>query len=217
MPEEKTVPAETVPGLSFEMDKATERERDESDPDDDEPVIPTGYARKRSRNWIAYTVLGCIIVASIGGVFVFMKSNEQRVPASVTSKKIEVPPAITAAQSTTTPTEETDREAAMSAREQAPDVSIGEKTRKVAEVRGARKKTRETVASRSSAGKLRQDQAASPSREAVTPGGVSPGSDVGRSTSGDSGETSSREPPRRDTEEMESGKVIDWLIKIRSE
>jgi len=217
MPVEKTVLAGTVPGLSFEMNKATEREREESDPDDDEPVIPTGYARKRSRNWIAYTVLGCITVASIGVVFFFMKSNEQRVPSSVTSNKIEVPPASTAAQSTTPPTEETDREAAMSAREQAPDVSVGEKTRKVAADSGARKKTRETVASRSSAGKPRQAPAASPRREDVTSEGVSPGRDTGRSTSGDSGETASREPPRRDTEEMDSGKVIDWLIKIRSE
>jgi len=201
MPAEKTALAESIPDLSFRMDTAADRERDEDTDEEDEPGIPAGYARKRSRNWIAYAVLGCIVVASIGVTFVLMKSNERRAPASVTAKKIEVPPANPASQRTTPPTEETGREAAMSVREQAPDVSVGEKARKVAEVRGARKKTR----------------AASPRREAVTSEGVSPGSDTGRSTSGDSGETASREPARQGTEEMESGKVIDWLIKKRSE
>jgi type II secretory pathway predicted ATPase ExeA len=216
MPAEKTVPAGSVPDLSFTMGAAADRERDEDTDEEDEPGIPTGEVRNRSRHWIAYAILGAVIVASVGGAFVFMKSNEQRVPASVTVKKIEVPPASPATQRTT-PMGEMGREAAMSMREQAPDVSIGKKARKVAEVRGVRKKTRETVASRSSAGKTRPAPAASPHRETVTSEGVSPGSDTGRDTSGDSGETASREPARQNKEEMESGKVIDWLIKKRSE
>jgi len=216
MPAEKTALAESIPDLSFGMDTAADSERDEDTDEEDEPGIPAGYARKRSRNWIAYTVLGCIVVASIGVTFVLMKSNEQRAPASVTAKKIEVPPLSPATQRTTAPTEETGREAAMSVRQQAPEVTTGEKARKGQEVRVVRKKTRETAASRPSAGKARQAPAASPSREAVTPEGIPPGGDAGRGPSSDREGTASREPARQVTEQVESGEVIDWMLKKRS-
>jgi type II secretory pathway predicted ATPase ExeA len=219
MPAEKTVPAGSVPDFSFTMGAAANRERDEDADEEDEPGIPVGQLRKRERspNSLAYAILGVVVVASVGVAFMFMKSSEQRVPASVTEKKIEVPQASPAVRGTVTPPEEMTRDSEIPAQQQAPGVTAEGITRKGQEVRAVRKKTRETAASRQLTGKLRQAPAASPSREAVTSGGVSPGSDVGRSNSGDSGETSSREPARQGTEEMESGKVIDWLIKKRSE
>ena len=219
MPAEKNVPAGSVPDFSFTMGAAANRERDEDADEEDEPGIPVGQLRKRERspNSLAYAILGVVVVALVGVAFMFMKSSEQRVPASVTEKKIEVPQASPAVRGMVTLPKEMTRASEIPAQQQAPGVTAEGITRKGQEVRAVRKKTRETAASRQLTGKVRQAPAASPSREAVTPRGVSPGSDSGRSTSVDSGETASREPTRQGTEEMESGKVIDWLIKKRSE
>lgn len=207
MPAEKTVLAGNIPGRSFAMGAAADRESDEDTDEEDEPDIPAGEVLKRSQNRIAYAIIGAVIVASVGVAFMFLKSSEQRVPPSVTEKKMEVPQASTSVRRTVAPPEAMNRAAEMPARQQAPEVTAEEKARNGQEVRAERKKTRETAASRPSAAKAQQDPAVGPSREAVPTKRAAPGGDVGRDTSSD------RE--RTVTKQVESGEVIDRLLRKR--
>lgn len=213
MPTETTALPESVPDFSLE-DAAADRERDGESDEEDEPGMPARYARRQKRNWIAYAVLGCLVVAAGGVAIYVMKSPGSKAPAIVAEKKQEASEAKPAVRGTVTPPEGTNRTAEMPA--QQPVVTAEEKAPKGREVRAVRKKTRETVASRPTAGRARQAPAASPTREAVTPERVSPGSDAGRGTSADGGESASREPARQGTEQVESGEVIDWMLKKRS-
>ena len=183
-------------------DEDTDKEDEE-----DEPDIPAGEVQKRSQNRIASTILGAVIVASVGVAFMFMKSSEQRVPPSVTEKKMEVPQVSSSVRRTVAPPVAMNRAAEMPARQQAPVVTAEEKARKGLEVRAERKNTRETAGSRLSAAKARHAPALSPSREAVPTKRGPPGGDVGRDTSSD------RE--RTVTEQVESGEVIDRLLRKR--
>ena len=218
MPAEETGLPESVPDLSFTMRDEADREREEDADEQDAPGIPAGKARarERSRKGILYAVLGAVVVASVVAAVVFMKGREQKVPPVVAEKQRELPLARPAVRGAVAPPETSIPPPEIPARQQVPAVTAGEKVGDAREVRAVRKKTRETAASRPHAVRARQAPAASPTREAVAPERVSPGSEAAPGTSAGSGEAASREPARQGSEQVESGEVIDFMLKKRS-
>jgi len=85
-----------------------------------------------------------------------------------------------------------------------------------AEVRVERKKARQASVSRLPAEKPRRAAAKGPRREAAPSEGVSPAGDAGREPSIDRAETAGRESASRQAEQLESGEVIDWILKKRA-
>lgn len=215
MPAEEAALPEDVPDLSFPMHEEADREREEDG--EDAPGSPAGTVRKRERNrkWILFGVLGAVVVASVVASVVFMKGGEQKVAPAVAEKKRDVPQGRPAVRGATAPPA-----AAISSPEiseqQVPGATAAEKVPDARETRAVRKKARETVASRPPAVRTRQAPAASPGREAAAPERASAGSEAVRVTPADSGAAAGRQPARQGSEQVESGEVIDFMLKKRS-
>ena len=216
MPEEKAALAVNVPDLSSGMEKTAERARENSTRDV-AASIAAKDVRKRHWNKITYAVLGCFIVASVGFTLLVMKSNEQPFLANLESNKEVATPASRKTERATMPSGDTGRGSDMSTRQQTPGVSAEDRTLKGAGSQGVRTKKRATVGSRISAEKARKASMERSRRERGAPEREAAANDTGRGTSLDSGGTANREPARQGTEEMNSGEIIEWLIKKRSE
>jgi type II secretory pathway predicted ATPase ExeA len=226
MPAEESALPESVPDLSFMMHAEPDREGDEDAGGEDVPGIPAGRVRRRNRRRLVYAAVGCGVVAVAVAAVAFMelKSRPPTIPAGTEVKKTltqpvrpsadpaAMPPAVTPPA----PPTSAGQSPAQPAEQPLPAVDVEKKAGETPEVIPVRKKTRETAASRPPAVRTRQAPAASPTREAVTPAPAYPGSEAVRGASEDSGEAASRGSARQGSEQVESGEVIDFMLKKRS-
>lgn len=215
---------------------------DEAD-DEDEPGIPAGQVRMRSRSWIAYAVLGCLLVALIAvASFVLKGRSPAPPPVAVVKKPLTVPPAPSAEKAETVPAvkgqgpdqpergqepvvspghaappaQKTEAVPAVKGqgpdqpeRQQAPVVSSVQTPSREPEIRDEKRKPRQ-------AARTRQAAVKSPRRESAPPAGGSPAADAGSAPVADRAGTASRESAPQKAEQVESGEVIDWVLKKRA-
>lgn len=214
---------------------------DEAD-DEDEPGIPAGQVRRRSRSWIAYAVLGCLLVALIALASFVLKGRSPAPPLAVVKKTVTLPPAPSAEKAETVPAVKgqgpdqperaqepvvspghaappAQKAEAVSAvkgqgpdqpeRQQAPVVSSVQAPSREPEIRDEKKKPRQ-------AARTRQAAVKSPRRESAPPAGGSPAADAGSAPVADRAGTASRETAPQKAEQVESGEVIDWVLKKRA-
>ena len=211
MPAEKAMPAGASQALPLDMAAEAGSEKGDETDDEDEPGIPAGELPKRNRNWIAYAVLGGILIVLLAVSYVVLKVKSPKVSPGLDVKQATAPapapPAEkTAAQTVTVPKPD---EPAV---QQAPAV---EQPGPGAEVRAA-KKLREPSVSRTAAGGTRRAAAKGPRRETAPARAVSPAAGAGREPAADRTETATRESAGRKAEQVESGEIIDWLLKKRA-
>jgi general secretion pathway protein A len=211
MPEEKAAPGKEPSAKPLDMEPTAESELEKRILEDVKATIADESVQKPHWVQAAYAAVIGFLVVSVGFTIFMMQGNP---PGSANEKAMKeaAPPASPATERTATSPAQKGKGTEPSAGKLAPGVSVEDKTVQGAGTQGARTKKRETVGSRSSAEKARQ---ASTERSRRESGAAA--NDTGRGTSADSGGTVSREPARQDTEKMESGEVIDWLIKKRSE
>jgi type II secretory pathway predicted ATPase ExeA len=171
-----------------------------------ERIAEKGLQKPHRARVVVAAVIGFLAV-SIGFTLFLMPDNPPD-SAKVEVKKEEIPAVSPSAEGTTAPSAQMGEGSEPSAGQESPAVSGEDKT-------GARKNRRETAGLRSSAEKARQAPAERARRGKVPEREAEEGDAAVRSA--EDGGTASREPARQGAEEMESGKVIDWLIKKRSE
>ena len=94
-------------------------------------------------------------------------------------------------------------------RQQAPVVSSVQAPSREPEIRDEKKKPRQ-------AARTRQAAVKSPRRESAPPAGGSPAADAGSAPVADRAGTASRESAPQKAEQVESGEVIDWVLKKRA-
>lgn len=216
VPEEKAAPGRDTAAPPQDMEPTTGSRTEKQILDDVRATIAEKSVRKPHWARVAYAAVIGFLVVSVGFTTFLMQGNPPD-SSNVEAKKEVAPPASPATETATTPSGDTDRGSDTSARQQTPGVSAEDRTLKRADTQGTRTKKREMVGSRTSAEKARQasTERSRQKRRAYERGAAA--DDTGRGTSTDSRGTVSREPARQGTEEMESGKVIDWLIKKRPE
>jgi type II secretory pathway predicted ATPase ExeA len=211
MPEEKAAPGKEPSAQPQDVEAVAGSEPDKEILEDVRATIAAKSIMKP--HWVraAYVAVIAFLVVSVGFT-IFLMQGKPPDSANVEAKKEVAPPASNAVERATTPSGDRGQVSESSVRQQAPGLSAEGRTLKGTDIQGTRAKKRETAGLRTSAEKARQASTERSRRESGDAAG-----DAGRGTSADSGETVSREPARQDTEKMESGEVIDWLIKKRSE
>lgn len=244
MPPDRTTPGRPSRNLSFEMAAASGPEKEEEADDEDEPGIPAGQVRRRNRSWIAYAVLGGVLIALIVVTSVVLKGRSPTAPPTAEVTKAVVPPPAPSAGKTppvaavdapkpglaegqqaiavpagqrVPPAEKAGAAPVLKTQiperpegQQASVMTAGQIPSRETELRDAKKKPRQAVRSRQAAAK-------SPRRESAPATGGAPARDEGRDLSADRAGTESRETVPQKTEQVESGEVIDWLLKKRAE
>jgi type II secretory pathway predicted ATPase ExeA len=166
-------------------------------------------------HWVqaAYAAVIVFLLVAVGFTLFLMSGNHPDA-AKVEATK-EAPPVSRAAEGAAAPSAQTGQGSEPSALQKSPGVSGEDGALKGEGTEGVRTKKRETVGSRTATGKARQASMERSRRGA--PGSEAARGDTGRGTSADSGETVTREPARQGSGDVESGAVIDMLIKKRSE
>jgi type II secretory pathway predicted ATPase ExeA len=208
MPPDKKTPAGESGNLSFELAAAAGAEKDGEEDDEDEPGIPAGQVRRQNRSWIAYAVLGCVLIALIAVASVVLKGKQSAVPASADVKRAVTPDSVPSAEKAA-PVPAVKAQIVVPERQQAPAVSAGQSPGSVTEIREEKKKPRQ-------AARTRQAAVKSPRREPAPPAAVAPAGDAGRDLSADREGTARQETAPQKTEQVESGEVIDFMLKKRS-
>jgi type II secretory pathway predicted ATPase ExeA len=214
VPEVKATPRRDRSAQPKDVEATAASAPDEKILDDVRATIEERSAPKP--HWVraAYAaVIGFLLVAL--GFTLFLMSGDHPDTAKVQATKEVALPASHAAEGAAAPSARTGQDSEPSALQKSPGVSGEDGALKGEGTEGVRTKKRETVGSRTAAGKARQASMERSRRRA--PGSGAATDDTGRGTSADSGATVAREPPRQGSAEVESGEVIDWLIKKRSE
>jgi len=214
MPQEKPTLARPSRNLSFEAAAASAPEREDESDDEDEPGIPAGQVRRRNRSWIAYAVLGCLLVALIAAASYVLKGRSPKISPGLDEKKATAPAPVPSVEKAAAPAVTVPKPDQPAMRE-TPPVPAVEQDMPKAEVRAA-KKAREPSVSRTSAERSRRAAAKGPRRETAPAGTVAPAADTGRETPAERTETTARESEGRKAEQVESGEVIDWILKKRA-
>ena len=209
MPPEKAPAAGAPRSLSFELAAAAEPEKDGETDDADEPGIPAGQLRRRNRSWIAYAVLGCLLIGLIAVASILLKGKQAALPPGADVKRAVTPLPVPSAEKTATVPAVKAQSQAPPERQPAPVVSAGQVPVGGPEIREEKKKPRP-------AARTRQAAAKSPRREPAPPAAVAPAGDAGGGLSADPTGTAGREAAPRKAEQVESGEVIDWMLKKRS-
>jgi hypothetical protein len=206
MPEEKAAPGKEPSAQPLDMEPTAESEPEKRILEDVRATIADESVQKP--HWVraAYAAVIGFLVVSVGFTIFMMQGNPPD-SANEKAKKEAAPPAGSAVESATTSASDVSRSQDASVRGQAPGVSGEGRTIQVPKT-----KKRETVGSRRSSEQARQAQAERSRRDREAPERATPAEDTGRGAS-----TVSREPASPGTQDVESGKVIDFLIKKRSE
>ncbi len=209
MPADKSAPAGPSRTLSFDMAaEAGAGKADETD-DEDEPGIPAGQVRRQNRSWIAYAVLGGLLIALIAVASIALKAKQPAVsPSADVKRAVTPPPAPPAEKAVPVPAVKAQSQAPLQ-RQQATDVSTGQIPSRGTEIRDEKKKVRQ-------AARTRQAAAKSPRRGSATPAGTPPAEDAGGAPAADRATTVSPEPSGQPAQQVESGEVIDWMLKKRA-
>ncbi|NPV04441.1 MAG: AAA family ATPase [Syntrophaceae bacterium] len=210
MPAEKAAIAAPAGNLSFEMAAAGGPEKkDEEADDEDEPGIPAGQVRRHNRSWVAYAVLGGLLIVLIAVVSIVLKGRSPAPPPAAEMKK---PVASPPADKATTPAVAGQIPGPPVGKTQ-PALSSGEEPGRTAEVRGERRTARQAAA-KPAAERVRRASAKGPSRSAA--GAPSPAEERGSAPAADRAGAAVQEPPGQPPQQVESGEVIDWLLKRRA-
>jgi hypothetical protein len=162
--------------------------------------------QKPHRVRAAYAAAIGFLVVSIGFIF-FVLPGSPPDSGNTEVRKDAAPSTGSEAGSVAVPSDRTKREPSASIRGRTPGPPGEDRN-----AQGTRTKKRETVGSRMSAEKARQTPAERSRRDREASGREASAEDTGRGTSAVSGE-----PASAGTQDVESGKVIDFLIKKRSE
>ncbi len=209
MPADKSVPAGPSRTLSFEMAaEAGAGKADETD-DEDEPGIPAGQVRRQNRSWVAYAVLGGLLIALIAVASIALKAKQPAVPPSADAKRAATPVPAPPAERAAAVQAVEGRSPGLPERQQATVVSAGQIPRRGTEIRDEKKKVRQVARTRPAAAK-------SPRRESAVPAGTLPAGDAGGAPAADRATTASQEPSGQPAQQVESGEVIDWMLKKRA-
>jgi general secretion pathway protein A len=213
VPEGKAAPGKDRSAQAKDREATAAGEPEEKILDDVRATIEEKSAPKP--NWVraAYAAVIVFLLVAVGFTLFLMSGNHPD-SAKVEATK-EAPPASRAAEGAAAPSAQTGQGSEPSALQKSPGVSGEDRALKGEGTEGVRTKKRETVGSRTAAGKARQASMERSRRGA--PGSEAATDDAGRGTSADGGETVAREPVRQGSGEVESGAVIDMLIKKRSE
>ena len=211
MPAEKAAPDGPAGNHSFETAAADGSEKDDEADDEDEPGIPAGQVRRRNRSWIAYAVLGGLLIALIAVASVVLKGRSPMAPPTAETKKAVISPPVPPAGKAEAPAV-AGQIPDLPVRKPEPVVSSGDEPDRVPEVREGRREFRQTVA-KPVAEELRRVSVKSPSRP---PAAAAPVRDPGKNPSADRAGAASRETAPQKQEQVESGEVIDWLLKKRA-
>jgi len=206
MPEEKAAPGREPSAQPQDMEAAAGSRTEEKILDDVRATIAARSILKPHWARAAYAAVIGFLVVSVGFTIFLMQGNPPD-SANEKAKKEAAPPAGSAVESATTSASDMSRSPDASVRGQAPGVSGEGRTIQVPKT-----KKRETVGSRRSSEQGRQDQAERARRDREALERATPAEDTGRGAS-----AVSREPASPGTQDVESGKVIDFLIKKRSE
>ncbi|HET6489090.1 MAG TPA: AAA family ATPase [Syntrophales bacterium] len=213
VPEEKAAPARDRAAQAKDREATAASEPDEKILGDVRAMIVEKRAPKPHSVRAAYAAVIVFLLVAVGFAL-FLMSGSQPDTTKVEATK-EAASVSRAAEEAAAPSAQTAQGSEPSALQKSPGVSGEDGALKGERTGGVRDKKRETVGSRTAAGKARQASMERSRRGA--PGSEAATGDTGRGTSADSGETVAREPARQGPGEVESGAVIDMLIKKRSE
>ena len=213
MPPEKAAIAAPAGNPSFEMADGAEKKDEEAD-DEDEPGIPAGQVRRHNRSWIAYAVLGGLLVALIAAASVMLKGRSPTAPPTAEMKKPMISPPAPPAEKAAAPAVAV-QVPAPPVREPEPAVSSAEEPVRPAEVRAERKTSRQAAA-KPAAERVRRASAKGPSRPAPAAGAPVPAEERGSAPAADRAGPAVQEPPGQPAQQVESGEVIDWMLKRRA-
>ena len=204
------MPAGASQALPLDMAAAAGSEKGDETDDEDEPGIPAGQVRRRNRSWIAYAVLGGLLIALIVVTSVVLKGRSPTAPPAAEMKKTVVSPPAPSAEKAAPVAAVEAQKPGLTERQQATAVSTGQIPSRESEIRDEKKKPRQPV-------RTRQAAAKSPRRESSPATGGAPAGESGRDLSADRAGASSRQTAPQKAGQVESGEVIDWLLKKRAE
>ncbi len=214
VPEEKAAPGRDRSAQPKDVEATVASERDEKILDDIRAAIEEKSVPKPHRVRAAFAAVIGFLVVAVGFTLFLMPDNPPD-SAKVEATKEVAPPASSPNEGATAPSAQTGQGSEPSALQESTSASGEDRALKGSGTEGVRAKKREAVGSRTAATKARQASTERPRRGA--PGSEAATEDAGRGTSSGSGETVAREPARQGSGEVESGAVIDMLIKKRSE
>jgi type II secretory pathway predicted ATPase ExeA len=206
MPEEKAAPGREPSAQPQDKEAAAGSEPDKQILDDlKAPIAANGILKP---HWVraAYAAAIGFLVVSIGFTF-FVMPGPPTDSGTTEVKKDAGPSTSIETERVAVPSDRTRQGPPTSIRGQAPGASGEGKTIQVPKT-----KKQERVSTSRSAEQARQAQAERSRRES---GAAT--NDMGRGSATDNGSAASREPASPGTQDVESGKVIDFLIKKRSE
>jgi type II secretory pathway predicted ATPase ExeA len=205
MPEEKAAPGKEPSPQPQDVEATAGSRTEEKILDDVKATIAAKSILKP--HWVraAYAAAIGFLVVSIGFTFFMMPGSPPDLGNTEVKKDV-APSTSSETGRVAVPSDQTRQDPPTSIRGRAPGAPGEDRNQ------GTRTKKRETVSSRRSAEQARQAQAERSRRESGAAA-----NDMGRGSATDSGSTASREPASPGAQDVESGKVIDWLIKKRSE
>ncbi len=212
MPPEKGAPSGSAGNPPFEMAAAEDSNKEGEAEDEDEPGIPAGQVRRRNRSWIAYAVLGGLLIVLIAAASVMLKGRSPTAPPTAEMKKTVASPPAPPAEKAVEPAVAV-QVPAPPVREPEPAVSSKEEPVRPAEVRAERKTSRQAAA-KPAAERVRRASAKGPSRPSA--GTPAPADDRGSAPAADRAGPAVQEPPGQPAQQVESGEVIDWMLKRRA-
>lgn len=214
MPAEKAAPDGPAGNHSFETAAADGSEKAHEADEEDEPGIPAGQVRRRNRSWVAYAVLGSLLIALIVVASVVLRGRTTTAPPTAAVKKPVASPTAPSAENAAVPAV-AGQIPNLPAGKGEPAMSPGEEPGRVPEAREERRKSRQTV-TKPAAERVRRVSAKGPSRPSPAAGVSAPTEERDSAPAADRAGAASRETAPQKQEQVESGEVIDWLLKKRA-